>query len=234
MLYNMRPFALMFISLFVLSCSSGGGENQRLKGPLATEPSPARTDEPFDLKVKKYEDPTRQSWQDPQFVLDELGDLTGKTVADIGSGTGYFTFQLAAMAEKVIAIDIEPRFLNYIEDRKFELSNSTIANRIETRLIEPNEPSLADEEADVVLIVNSIAYIDNRAQYLKKVRLGIKKNGRVVIVDYKLGDLPVGPEKNLKVGVEQLKKELEAAGFRISRTDTSSLQYQYMINSTNF
>ena len=228
----MRNFVFIgSLLLFLAGCNGDSSETQRLNGPLASESEPEKTEEPFDLKVKKYEDPTRQSWQDPKFVLDELGDLNGKTVADIGSGTGYFTFQLASMADKVIAIDIEPRFLNYIEDRKFELSNTRVADKIETRLIEPNQPSLKESEVDVVLIVNSIAYIENRVDYLKKVYYGVKPGGRVVIVDYKLGELPVGPDDNLKVGINQLKKELQSAGFRISRTDISSLQYQYMITS---
>ena len=44
--------------------------------------------------------------------------LDGKTVADIGAGTGYFAFPLAKKAAKVIAIDIDQRFLDYIEQRK--------------------------------------------------------------------------------------------------------------------
>ena len=139
---------------------------------------------------------------------------------------------MAVMADKVIAIDIEPRFLNYIEDRKVELSNSSIADKIETRLIEPNEPALASEEVYAALIVNSVAYIDNRVAYLRKVLQGIQPEGRLVIVDYKLGDLPVGPDEDLKIGIDELKKELEQAGFVIAKTDTASLQYQYILTST--
>ncbi len=66
----------------------------------------------FDTLVKHFENPARAEWQKPEWVIEQLGDLTGKTVADIGAGTGYFAFRIARKAKKVIAIDIDERFLN--------------------------------------------------------------------------------------------------------------------------
>jgi len=145
----------------------------------------------FDLLVHQYEDPQRQTWQDPAYVIEALGDLQGLTVADIGAGTGYFTFQVAAPARKVIAVDIEQRFLNYIEDRKAEMYDRQLAGKIETRLTTASDPGLDTAEADVVLMVNTIAYINARQAYLERLRTGIKPGGRLVIVDFKPGKLPV-------------------------------------------
>ena len=223
-----------FLILLLLSSACSGEESrkQERRKPLDQSTTPTRSsEEPFDLKVKKYEDPTRQSWQDPQLVLDGLGDLNGKVIADIGSGTGYFTFQLANGASKVIAIDVEKRFLDYIEDRKFELSNTDIANKIETRLTQPNDPSLSEGEVDKVLIVNSYTYIPNRSDYLAKLRNGLKSGGQLLIVDYRLGDLPVGPDNSQKLSAKQVMTELENASFKSVRVDSISLQYQYMITS---
>ena len=93
-----------------------GSDQSGVKKTRAVEPDTINppVEESFDLQVKKYEDPRRQNWQDPKFVIEALGNLENKSIADIGSGTGYFTFQLAVPAKKVIAIDIEQRFLNYI------------------------------------------------------------------------------------------------------------------------
>ena len=71
--------------------------------------------------------------------------------ADIGAGTGYFAFPLAKKAAKVIAIDIDQRFLDYIERRKHAEKTSNI----ETRLTAPNASGLKAGEADVVLIVDT-------------------------------------------------------------------------------
>ena len=67
-------------------------------------------------------------------------------------------------AKKVIAIDIEQRFLNYIEDRKTEMYDKNLAAKIETRLTKPNDPMLVAEEVDIILVVNTISFIDNRSQ----------------------------------------------------------------------
>ena len=221
-----RIFILFF--LFAAACQSDGvkqSEEQLL--PVDTVLSNPR--EPFDLKVRKYEDPKRQTWQDPKFVIEALGNLNDLTIADIGSGTGYFTFQMAVPAKKVIAIDIEQRFLNYIEDRKTEMYDRFLAEKIETRLTTPNSPSLKENEVDVVLIVNTIAYIKDRDQYLQVLKKGMNNNGRVVIVDYKEGKMPVGPNEDSKVSVAKISSELQEAGFIIDKVDIQSLQYQYLI-----
>jgi ubiquinone/menaquinone biosynthesis C-methylase UbiE len=229
----MRLVYFLTVLMLVSACGGDLSQKQEARKPLGATPDPVNAaEEPFDLKVKKYEDPTRQSWQDPQLVLDGLGDLDGMVIADIGSGTGYFTFQLAGEAKKVIAIDVEKRFLDYIEDRKFELSNTTLANKIETRLIAPDNPSLSAEEVDKVLIVNSFTYIENRPEYLAKLRAGMKNGGQLLIVDYRQGDIPVGPANSQKVSASQVMQELRTASFKNVRVDSVSLQYQYMITST--
>ena len=187
----------------------------------------------FDLLVHQYEDPQRQTWQDPAYVIEALGDLQGLTIADIGAGTGYFTFQVAAPARRVIAIDIEQRFLNYIEDRKAEMYDRKLADKIETRLTTATDPGLDTAEADVVLMVNTIAYINARQAYLARLRTGIKPGGRLVIVDFRPGKLPVGPDDENKVAAAEVMADLRQAGFRIDKLDTVNLQYQYLIRAIN-
>ena len=75
-----------------------------------------------------------------------------QVVADIGAGTGDFAFPLAKKAANVIAIDIDQRFLDYIEQKK---KAEKIGANIETRLTAPDSPGLKPGEADVVLIVDT-------------------------------------------------------------------------------
>ncbi len=179
--------------------------------------------------VGEYEDPERGEWQNPNLVIQKLGDLDGKVVADLGAGTGYFTFRIAEKAKKVIAIDIEQKFLDYIEDRKLELPPK-YADVIETRLTVPDDPDLKSNEADIVLMVNVYYYLKNRVAYMSKVKKGLKNNGILVLVDFKLGDMPVGPVEN-KVSVQQAAADLKEAGFTVGEIDEKSLQYQYIIKA---
>lgn len=220
----------IFIILLFASCTSKNPQTQDYD-PIAVDTLSPKAGESFDLQVRKYEDPKRQSWQDPKFVIEALGDLNGLTIVDIGAGTGYFTFQMAVPAKKVIALDIEQRFLNYIEDRKSEMYDRQLAKKIETRLTTATSPSLLDEEVDVVLMVNTITYINNRDRYLTVLKKGMANNGRLIIVDYKLGKMPVGPDEKSKVSETEVKLTLQKAGFIIDKVDAQSLQYQYLIKA---
>lgn len=169
----------------------------------------------------------RGKWQNPKLVIKKLGDLTGKVVADIGSGTGYFTFPMARQAKKVLAIDIEQRYLDYIENKKMELPMAQ-ADNIETRLTEENEPNLHADEVDAVLMVNVFYYIKHRLAYMKIVNDALKDQGRLVLVDFKPGDLPVGPAEN-KLPAKEVVTILKLAGFGDIEVDSLDLEYQYII-----
>jgi SAM-dependent methyltransferase len=174
-------------------------------------------------------DPNRGTWQNPALIIRKMGPLTDKIVADIGSGTGYFTMPIARLAKRVIAIDIEQRYLDYIEDYKLELPVEE-ADRIETRLTVAYEPNLHADEVDVVLMVNVFYYLTNRPEYMKIVRDAIRKEGILVLVDFKPGESPVGPADN-KVPTAEVVSILENAGFEKIAVDSSSLTYQYIVTA---
>ena len=58
---------------------------------------------------------------------------------------------------------------------------------------------------------------------------GLKENGKIMVVDYKGGDMPLGPNDAVKVPITKAISEMKSAGFRILEIDNSSLQYQYII-----
>lgn len=177
------------------------------------------------------EDEGRTEWQNPDLVIDILGDLTNKTVADVGAGSGYFTFKIARKAKKVIALDIDPNSLEYIQNQKSIVGSW--ADNIDTRLTPADVPNLLDNEVDVVLIVNTYAYIPNKDQYLSRLKKGMKRGGSLVIIDFKTGDIPVGPSDEAKVSSKTLYRSLKLAGFSNVETDDNSLQYQYIITAKN-
>ncbi len=183
----------------------------------------------FSIELNTDPDPNRGSWQNPDLVIEKLGDLSGKIVADIGSGTGYFTFPISRVANKVLAIDIEQRYLDYIEDRKLELPIEQ-ADVIETRLTVEDEPNLHTDEVDVILMVNVFYYLNDRSAYMKIVNNALRENGILVLVDFKPGDLPVGPSGD-KVPLGEVTDNLKSAGFTDVSLDLESLQYQYIITA---
>lgn len=189
----------------------------------------AKSPDSFQHLVEDFESPKRNEWQNPALILASLGDLENKLIADIGAGTGYFTFKIAQQGAKVLAIDIEQQFLDYIEERKTELSNVIAFDKVETLLSIETDPLLPESGVDGALLVNTYHFIDNRVDYMTKVKNGLKENGTLVVVDYKIGDLPVGPESSFKISASLVKEELSDAGFKDIKLDEQSLEYQYLI-----
>ncbi|MCC6459859.1 MAG: class I SAM-dependent methyltransferase [Saprospiraceae bacterium] len=202
--------------------------------PMATSverPVPRPGGGNFENLVADYESKDRVIWQKPGMVISILGELDGKTVADIGAGTGYFAFRLVPRAKKVIGVDIDPRFISFMDSVKVRLPVQYQA-RFETRLAKTDDPMLKPEEADVAIFVNTYAYISNREQYLKTLAKGLTTGAQVLIIDFKKNSLPVGPSDNFKVSLSQVEKELAAAGFEVANADNEALDYQYIVLAT--
>ncbi|MCB0608451.1 MAG: methyltransferase domain-containing protein [Lewinella sp.] len=173
----------------------------------------------------------RLVWQKPEVVMRLMGDVSNKTVADIGAGRGFFALRLAPMAKKVIALDIYPEFTNYLDSIKVYELPENIQSRLETRLSEPDLPKLGPNEADVVLIVNTYMYLADRVDYLRKLKPCIAKGGKLVIVDFKKKRTPRGPPNKYRVPLFQAEEELYQAGYTNIITDDTSLDYQYIITA---
>lgn len=173
----------------------------------------------------------RAIWQKPGLVIEKLGDISDKVIADIGAGTGYFSFKLALKAKKVIAIEIEQGLLDYIDSTKVMLPEDK-RSRIETRLASPDDPHLKPGEVDIILIINTIAYIKNIPQYLQTLKKGLKKDGQIMIIDYKMKRLPINsPPKSERVYLDYLEDVLLDGGYKLLKVDDTSLDYQYIIKA---
>ena len=224
----LQRIALVTLLILFMKCQVVKAEQRAEGGPGPTESKANehmhKTD--FNELARRFEDPERKSWQKPDEVIAGLGPLKGKTVADIGAGTGYFAFPIAKKDAHVIAIDIDQRFLDYIAHR-----NQKTKVTIETRLTQPDTPGLKPGEADIVLIVDTYHHIEQRRTYLKKLRKGLRQGGTLVIVDFKKEETPPGPPPELRLSAKEIEAELRSAGFTIKSVDTTTLPYQYIIKA---
>jgi len=232
-------FALILLAMFSLTaCRDNAAASDQalvIERPTPVNnpntdplPLPNTGEGNFENLVADYESKDRGIWQKPDMVISLLGDLENKTVADIGAGTGYFTFRLVPKAKKVIAIDIDRRFIDLLDSVKVRLPEK-YRSRFVTRLAKPQDPLLLPEEVDAVMIVNTYAYIDDRVQYLRILLKGIVPGGQLLIIDFKKNNLPIGPPDQYKISLSQLERELVTAGFRIHKIDTDALDYQYVV-----
>jgi len=175
----------------------------------------------------------RAVWQKPDLVIRELGNISNKVIADIGAGTGYFSFRLALHAKKVIAVDIDTQAIRFLEENKFKLPEKFREN-IQIRLAKEDNPLLEENEVDVVLIINTAAYINNLEKYLETLKKALVQGGEIIIIDYKMKKLPINaPPKEERLYLDKIEDMLEAAGYDQIVTDDTSLDFQYIIHAIN-
>jgi len=236
-----KVYFLLILSASILLTSISCRQNDRSAATMTSNSIPSTSADPQltsnsaiqkeldDLEARRG-NLNRTIWQQPRTIIRLLGDLKDKTIADIGAGPyGYFSFQLANSAKKVIAIDIDERALEFIDSMRLEVLAPSKQNAVVPRLATPDDPKLQTTEADVIILMNIYAYLNNRSDYLQKLKKGMTDEGKLLIVDFKMRALPLGPTQNEKVPLYIVEQELKKAGFQLDLVDDRTLDYQYMV-----
>lgn len=182
--------------------------------------------------AKIFDSSERDKWQKPEKVIEFLGEIKGKTIVDVGSGSGYFSLRLVKAGAKVVAADIDTAFLQIIKEKqnKFHIDK----NDLMTIQLSEDELNINDNSADIVFLVNVYHHISNRVAYFASANSKLKENGKIVIVDFYKKDLAVGPPKHHKISRDTVIKELEDAGYKNIEINTELLEYQYIITINKF
>lgn len=161
--------------------------------------------------ARQFDAPERDAWQKPEEVVAALALPPGAKVADIGAGTGYFAVRLARAVPqgRVYGVDVEPDMVRYLRERA---SRESLPN-LEAVLSRPEDP-LLPEPVDVALIVDTWHHIEQHPVWLARLKSQLNPGGRVAIIDFR-PESHRGPPPRLKLPAEQVRAELEAAGFRL-------------------
>ncbi|HTN72783.1 MAG TPA: methyltransferase domain-containing protein [Methylomirabilota bacterium] len=177
--------------------------------------------------IGALEDPKRDAYQKPQEVMTALGLKPGEIIADIGAGSGYFTFRLAHHVGdkgKVYAVDVSPDMILYINRRIRDLK----LNNVVSILADPDDPLLPDRSVNRFFFSESWHHIENQKKYLSLMKRMLKPGGEIVMIDFHKRDLPVGPPLQMKIAREDLIKQMESNGFRLVK-EHNFLPYQYFL-----
>ena len=214
----------LLLSMHIFCVNSKSDQNARAKHE--SDELAGKSEE----QVSLFEDENRDIWQKPDRVIDLLGPLEGKTVVDLGAASGYFSFRILPKAGKVIAIDIDPKYISFLEEQKKILPSEQM-DKFETRLAMADDPLLAEGEADAILLVSTYVYIKDRVNYFSKLRSKLAEGGKIVIIEFKKKSIPNGPPDEEKVSLSQVESELKKSGYNNIRTDDRTLNYQYIVTA---
>lgn len=171
--------------------------------------------------------PDREAEEKPDAVLDALGLGPDDVVADVGSGSGFFTARLARRVKRVVAVDVQPGVLRVNEER-------VAAAGLSARVAFTTDPHLPPRSFDAVLVANAYHEFVEPEAMLAKLGAALKPgSGRLVVIEYakEKPGIPVGEAH--KMSLAELRAEIEPAGFRLERLlDFLPLQHGLIFSAT--
>ncbi len=164
---------------------------------------------------KKSRTASRNQWQQPDRVVKDLGLKDGAAVADVGCGSGYFTFRLSkAVGEKgkVFATEISDKGLKAVAARA---KKDGIKN-IETIKSDPQKTKLAACSADAAIIVNVLHHVkkEDRVPLVKDIAASLKPGGSFFIIDWRM-KAAIKHDKHNRIQRDVLIGYAKAAGLEL-------------------
>lgn len=169
---------------------------------------------------------------DPELIISQIEIKPGSVVADFGCGPGYFTLPFAKAADrdgKVHALDILPQALETVEGKA---KNAGITN-IQTKRVnleKENGSKLDNDSADWIILKDVLFQNSNKEIIIKEAYRVLKSGGRALLVEWNESETGIGPEAELRINQQQLKKMFENNGFRIEKDiDAGNFHYSFVV-----
>jgi len=155
----------------------------------------------------------RQQEENTNLAIEKISLAADATVADIGAGTGYYSFKLALKVPKgkVYAVEIQDELIRFLLNKKSLLRDS-IVEIVKGSNISPN---LAPNSIDLAIMVDVYHELEFPHEMLGAIRGSLKSNGKILLIEYRGEDPAVQIKALHKTTVAQLNTELAANGFRL-------------------
>lgn len=204
----LKRVALMVALL--LSCQAVPPLSAQSPGqaPAAAAGEHRKTSEPYTGDLSIFDSPGRDKRLQIDRVMDILGITDGKTVADIGAGSGWFTVRAARRVGEggvVYAVDINPESIRYVDERakKEKLHN------VKTILGKADDPRLPAGAVDAVLLLKTYHEVAQPVALLRNLRGSLRAGAKVGIIDRNGNGEDHGVARDVVLG------EAAQAGYRL-------------------
>lgn len=175
----------------------------------ATQDSPHRkTSEPYTGDLSIFDSPGRENRLQINRVMDILSIQPGKTVADIGAGSGWFTVRAARRVGEtgtVYAVDINPDAIRYVSNR----AQKEQLNNIKAVLGKPDNPLLPANAVDSVLLLKTYHEVAEPVTLLRNLKASLRPGAKVGIIDRNGNGEDHGVARDIVI------REAQEAGYRL-------------------
>ncbi len=169
----------------------------------------------------------------PEELLDLLGIQEGDVVADIGAAAGFFSLRAAERVGptgKVLAVDVQQEMIDGLEMMIERFGHENIV----PILGDLDDPKLPADSVDHVLIVIAYHEFSRPIEMMRHVRNAMKRDGQMLIVEYKAETLDSRVEPLHKMSEAEIMDEIPALGFRRDRViDIIPSQHVFIFKKTD-
>ncbi len=154
---------------------------------------------------------------EPAKILVDAGLKAGMEVADLCSGDGWFTLQIAKVAQHVFAIDIDKALLE-VARKRLEESGVSNCDYIEGDAY--RIATLCPHAVDFILMANAFHGVPDKPRLAKVVCDALKPGGLFAVVNWHakpreetevLGE-PRGPKTELRIEADVVAQSVEQSG----------------------
>jgi len=169
---------------------------------------------------------TRQIEENSNLAISKLPVTNESVVADIGAGTGYYTFKIYNRVPqgKVYAEEIQDDAVTYLKNKAGQL------NAMNVIVVKGTErsPKLPENSIDLALMVDVYHELSYPHEMLQSLRHSLKPKGKLLLLEYRAEDPKVDIKPLHKMSVQQVNKELSANGFHLTQ-DGEFLPIQHFL-----
>ncbi len=168
----------------------------------------------------------REKEEAPSKAIALLDLAPDAVLADIGAGSGYYSFRIARKLPQgeVVAVDIQPEMLDFL---KAESAKQGVKN-VRPHLGAIDDVRLPSASIDAALMVDAYHEFDHPVEMLASLRSALKPKGRIYLLEYRAEDDNVPIKPHHKMTEAQARKEFAAAGFRFV-TNKPDLPWQHLL-----
>ncbi len=184
------------------------------------------------LSFQGYNITHTSMFSDPEKNIDQFNLGKGMYVADFGAGAGFYSFAAAedvGETGRVYAIDVQKDLLAKLKNEARTIRHLMNIEIVWADLEHLGGTKLRESSMDAVIAANVFFQLENKDNAVMEIRRILKKNGRVLFIDWLASFGGMGPQQNDIFKEDDAKKLFAKHGFTFDRDIVSSTQHYGLI-----
>jgi len=166
----------------------------------------------------------REEEENVTAAIDNMKLKPGMVVADIGAGSGYYSFRIAKKVNtgKVYAVEVQDEMIEALKNAKKNLQDKVV----EVIKGDSLSVNLSDNSVDLAIMVDVYHELEYPHEILQSLKKALKPTGKILLIEYRSEDSAIPIKALHKMSVAQASKEMEVNGFKLySKGDFLPIQH---------